>query len=71
MSTVRVTVNGSVRELPAGATVATLVGELSDRPEGRGVAVAVAGEVVPRGSWSETTLADGVDVEVVHAVQGG
>jgi sulfur carrier protein len=65
-----VSVNGERRELPAGATVAGLVALLS-APEGRGVAVAVAGEVVPRGAWSTTELTDGALVEVVAAVQGG
>jgi sulfur carrier protein len=66
-----VSVNGKPRELPAGATVASVVALLSDAPEGRGVAVAVAGEVVPRGAWSTTELTDGAQVEVVAAVQGG
>jgi len=68
---VRVSVNGSPQELPDHATVAMLVAALTDRPDGRGVAVAVAGEVVPRGAWGHTTLTDGADVEVVHAVGGG
>jgi len=38
---------------------------------GRGVAVAVDGEVVPRGDWPGTALRDGQRVEVLHAVQGG
>lgn len=66
-----VSVNGERRELPAGATVAELVALLSNAPEGGGVAVAVAGEVVPRGAWSTTELTDGALVEVVAAVQGG
>jgi sulfur carrier protein len=66
-----VTVNGESRELPAGATVASVVELLSAAPHGRGVAVAVAGQVVPRGAWADTELAEGVQVEVVAAVQGG
>ena len=69
--TVVVSVNGDRRELPAGATVASVIESLSDVPAGRGVAVAVAGEVVPRGAWSTTELHDGAQVEVVAAVQGG
>jgi sulfur carrier protein len=64
-------VNGAARELPAGATVASVVSELTGRPEGRGVAVALAGEVVPRRAWPSTPLHEGVEVEVVTAVQGG
>lgn len=66
-----VLVNGEARELAAGATVASLVASLPGAPQGRGVAVALDGEVVPRGAWSETELGDGARVEVVVAVQGG
>jgi sulfur carrier protein len=69
--TVRVTVNGAQRELPAGATVAKLVEAMPGAPEGRGVAVAVEGEVVPRTSWPSTELREGASIEVVVAVQGG
>ncbi len=67
----RVIVNGEARELPTGTTVAIMVASLPGAPEGRGVAVALDGEVVPRGAWGETELADGARVEVVAAVQGG
>jgi sulfur carrier protein len=66
-----ITINGERRRLQAGATVASIVELFSAAPEGRGVAVAVGGEVVPRGSWSQTALTDGAQVEVVAAVQGG
>jgi sulfur carrier protein len=68
---VRVTVNGQERELPAGATVATAVELLTTSPRGRGVAVAVSGEVVPRDDWERTTLSSGAQIEVVSAIQGG
>jgi sulfur carrier protein len=66
-----VTVNGSERELPSGATVAELVTELGGRADGRGVAVALATEVVPRSQWPTTVLSAGDRVEVLIAVQGG
>ena len=44
---------------------------LQSNAEGRGVAVAVGGEVVPRTAWTQTRLAEGAAVEVVSAVQGG
>jgi sulfur carrier protein len=66
-----VLVNGETRRLPDGTTVAAVVASLRAAPEGRGVAVALDGEVVPRGMWGETELADGSRVEVVVAVQGG
>ena len=39
--------------------------------DGRGVAVAVDGEVVPRGAWTTTEVREGQQVEVLRAVQGG
>jgi thiazole synthase len=65
----RVFVNGEYRELPDGSTVASVVEELG--VAGRGTAVAVDGQVIPRGEWADTTLRDGQEVEVLHAVQGG
>jgi sulfur carrier protein len=64
-----VTVNGEGQELPAGATVATVVERLSAPP--RGVAVAIEGEVVPRSEWDSTPVVDGARLEIVVAVQGG
>ena len=66
-----VTINGERRDMPAGATVASVVEVLSGAPGGRGVAVALEGEVVPRGSWARVELREGARVEVVAAVQGG
>ncbi|MGC4803766.1 sulfur carrier protein ThiS [Micromonospora sp. DT233] len=63
------TVNGVGRTLPVGATVAELVARVTDQR--RGLAVAVNGEVVPRGGWSATVLRDGDRVEVLSAAQGG
>ena len=67
--TVAVTVNGQPREVPDGSTVSQLVAAVTDLTSG--VAAAVNGEVVPRGSWPGTVIADGDQVEVVTAVQGG
>jgi thiazole synthase len=68
---VRVELNGESIELADGATVARAV-EVSGAPEGqRGVAVAVDGEVVPRGQWEATELAEGQAIEVLAAIQGG
>lgn len=67
----KVLLNGEQRELPDGANIAALVELLTDARSGRGIAVAVGGEVVPRGQWDSRTLSDGARVEVVGAVQGG
>ena len=67
----RVVLNGEPRELPDGATVVDAV-EASGAPASRGgIAVAVDGEVVPRGEWGADRLAEGQHVEVLQAVQGG
>ena len=66
---VRVKLNGQPRELPDGSTVAQAVTELT--AAATGVAAAVNGDVVPRGSWAVTRLRDDDQVEVVTAVQGG
>lgn len=63
----RVTVNGDERDLTG--SVADAVAELTGAH--RGVAVAVNGEVVPRGRWAETPLSDGDRIEVLSAAQGG
>jgi sulfur carrier protein len=64
-----VVVNGRAFELADGATAAVAVQVLTSAPTG--VAVAVNGEVVRRSAWDSTPLADGDQVEVLTAVQGG
>lgn len=65
-------INGHVRrfsELAPGATVQELVAALalkSDR-----VAIEHNGAIVPRHSWSATTVAAGDKFEIVHFVGGG
>jgi sulfur carrier protein len=67
----RIILNGEEREVDGKASVADAV-ILSGAPDTeRGVAVAVEGEVVPRGEWEERALSEGETIEVVHAVQGG
>jgi sulfur carrier protein len=68
---VRVVLNGDDTELAAGATVRTAIDLLELPAEGRGVAVAVDAEVVPRGQWESTTLEEGARVEILRAIQGG
>jgi sulfur carrier protein len=66
-----VVLNGESCELRDGATVNDAVAASGAQPDGRGVAVAVDGEVVPRGQWMATALSEGQRVEVLQAVQGG
>jgi sulfur carrier protein len=63
-----ITLNGEPAE-GGGATVEQLLARL-DVP-GRGVAVAVDAEVVPKSEWASHVVPEGAHVEVVTAVQGG
>jgi sulfur carrier protein len=71
MTPVDVTVNGDRLELPEPHTVALLVELLELPPGGRGVAVAVDGEVVPRSAWPSRELRGNEKIEVLVATQGG
>lgn len=64
-----VLVNRVTREVPADATLADAVGEVTG--ETAGIAVALNGVVVPRRAWPATTISEGDRVEVVTAMQGG
>ena len=67
----RLVLNGREAELPDGAVVAAVLDALDVPSEGRGVAVAVDAEVVPRGEWEEHVLEEGARVEILRAIQGG
>ncbi|RAX15582.1 thiamine biosynthesis protein ThiS [Pseudarthrobacter sp. AG30] len=76
-----ITLNGNPHTVADGASITTLVSQVTGRPlapngqatDGRklGVAVAHNAQVVPRSQWFGTALADGDDIELVTAVQGG
>jgi sulfur carrier protein len=62
-------VNGEPREVPDGATVASVVAAVT--PTAAGVAVALNDEVVRRAEWPATPVRDADRLEVLTAVQGG
>jgi sulfur carrier protein len=62
-------VNGDPRDLPAGATVASLVETLA--LGGGRIAVEVNEELVPRSTYADRFLSEGDRVEIVHAIGGG
>jgi sulfur carrier protein len=68
---IAVRLNGEARELSDGASVEEAVVASGAPGGGRGVAVALDGEVVPRGEWASTAVRDGQEIEVLQAVQGG
>lgn len=69
MDTVQLTVNGETREVPAGTTVAGLLGLLGVRTGA--VAVEINAHVVRRAQHPDRTLAAGDQVEIVTFVGGG
>lgn len=76
-----ITLNGKPHAVGAKASVTTLVSLVTGRQlaadgqaaDGQrlGVAVARNSEVVPRSQWHSTALAEGDEIELVTAVQGG
>ena len=64
----RVTVNGE-RKNVAATRIDALLGELEY--EGTHFAIAVNYDVVPRGRWAQTVLAEGDTVEILTPRQGG
>ncbi|MEY2895746.1 MAG: hypothetical protein RL669_15 [Pseudomonadota bacterium] len=64
-----VRVNGEARRLPAGTSVAALLGTME--LGARRVAVEVNDEIVPRSRHGATVLTEGDRVEIVVAVGGG
>lgn len=77
----QISINGAMRPLNTGATIATLVTEVTGRAllatgqaaDGArlGVAAARNAEIVPRSQWALTPVQEGDLVEIVTAVQGG
>ncbi len=63
-----ISVNGADHDL-AGRSVRVVLDSLDIN--GRGVAVAIDGEVVSKSRWESTTIEDGAIVEIVTAVAGG
>lgn len=65
----KLSINGQEREVPADLRLSDLLVTL-DLVPGR-VAVERNGEIVPRGRFAETALAEGDALEVVQFVGGG
>jgi thiamine biosynthesis protein ThiS len=65
----RIVLNGVEREVEPGSTIARLVDEITlDHSR---VAVERNRAIAPRATWSDTTVADGDEIEVVTLVGGG
>ena len=68
-TTVHATINGVLRELPDGTTLAQLVELLGEAPAD--VATAINGEFVPRGSREMQALRHGDRVVCFKPIVGG
>jgi len=68
-SPIAITVNDEPRQVPAGATLASLLAEIG--LDTRKVAVERNLEIVPRSAYAETALAAGDRLEIVHFIGGG
>lgn len=65
----KITVNGSQREVAADATVASVVASVTGTVDG--VAVALNDTVVRRSAWPTTPVREADRLEVLTASQGG
>jgi sulfur carrier protein len=66
-----IALNGEGSDLRAGETVAAALRSMGLELDVAGVAVAVDGQVVPRGQWRSFELGEHARVEVLTAMQGG
>jgi sulfur carrier protein len=64
-------VNGRQREVDPPVRLSEVLDLADGAVAPRGMAVAVNGEVVPRGQYATVELTEGATVEIVTAVQGG
>jgi sulfur carrier protein len=66
---IKIRLNGKETEIEGSQIVDGLLDSLNIN--GRQVAVAINGEVLPRSLWSQTEIRAGDRVEIVRAVGGG
>jgi thiazole synthase len=66
---IAVHVNGDLRHVTVGMTLADVLGELGLDP--RKVAVECNLEIVPRSTFGEVLVQEGDQLEIVHFVGGG
>ena len=62
-------VNNTAHEVAEGTSLAAFVESMGVQP--LGVAVAIDMEIVPKGQWESTMLADGMKLLLIRAASGG
>jgi sulfur carrier protein len=65
-----ITLNGDSTDVPADTSLETLLVR-SGHTVRRGLAIAMNGEVIPRGRWTDQRVIEGDVVELLAATQGG
>ncbi|HTU71224.1 MAG TPA: sulfur carrier protein ThiS [Candidatus Baltobacteraceae bacterium] len=65
----KATINGELRELPDGTTIANLLESLGIARSG--IAIAKNDKVIRRSHYEDIPIADGDNVEIIKAVAGG
>jgi len=65
-----ISLNNQTVEIEAQEVLSTLVFQQIGEKQ-NGVAVAVNGQVVPKTSWTETTVNENDDILIIKATQGG
>jgi len=65
----RITINGSERDVDEASTVATLLEQVN--APARGIAVARNDRVVPRSQFANERIGEGDRIEIIKAVAGG
>jgi sulfur carrier protein len=66
-----ITLNGAAAAVPEGTSLEGLLVRGGHESGQRGVAIAMNGEVVPRGMWPRQLVSEGDMVELLIATQGG
>ncbi|PAU71871.1 sulfur carrier protein ThiS [Vreelandella alkaliphila] len=66
---IQLTLNGESHTLAAGLSAADLIKQLG--LTGRRIAVEINEQIVPKSQLAQTHLANGDQIEVVHAIGGG
>jgi len=65
---IQISLNGEPRSVEADGLVELI---LAASPSGKGIAVALNLAVVPRSQWSEVSLTEGDELELLTAAAGG
>ncbi len=66
-----ISINGESIEVSDGINLEEFLLTKQISKDGKGIAVAVNEDVIPKSGWNSVELAEGMRVEIVQAVQGG